>query len=172
VSNQVGSTVIFSAISVLTPSVRGSARPIRPVIWINADRLRAPYGSSGLVEGARLGGPNRTCFQLRYDLGRPFSTLHQGRDIMRMNLVVAATAILCGGVPGAHAAGSTMYGSVGSEHLLHQMDANQNGTVSKREFLQYIGQKFERLDTNRNGRLERHELRPLVGGGWDHTPHR
>jgi EF hand len=86
---------------------------------------------------------------------------------MRISLAAtaAAVAILCGGLSGAHAAGSTMYGSASPEHLLRQMDTNQNGTVSKHEFLQYIGQKFERLDANRNGRLERHELKPLLG--WD-----
>jgi Ca2+-binding EF-hand superfamily protein len=59
----------------------------------------------------------------------------------------------------------TMYGSVGgSDRLLRQMDTNMNGTVSKHEFLRFVGQNFEHLDTNRNGRLERHELRALVGG--------
>ena len=91
---------------------------------------------------------------------------------MRVKLRATATtiAILCGGLPGAQAAGSTMHGSaIGADRLLRQMDTNMNGTVSKREFLQFVGQKFERLDTNRNGKLERHELKSLAGGRW-HLP--
>jgi len=91
---------------------------------------------------------------------------------MRLNLVVAAAAIavliaiLHAGPPGAHAAGSTMYGSGASERLLRQMDTDKNGTVSRHEFLQFVSRKFEALDTNRNGRLERNELRPLAGSTW------
>jgi hypothetical protein len=48
--------------------------------------------------------------------------------------------------------------------LLRQMDTNRNGTVSKREFLQFMSRKFNRLDTNRNGKLERSELGPLIRG--------
>jgi len=74
---------------------------------------------------------------------------------------------------GAKAAGSTISGTdAKSGRLLRQMDRDMSGTVSKDEFLQFMGRTFHRLDTNRNGKLERNELLPLIGGRWDriHAP--
>jgi hypothetical protein len=95
---------------------------------------------------------------------------------MRVNLVATAAAIavliavLHAGPPGAHAAGSTMYGSgAAAEHLLREMDTDKNGTVSRHEFAQFVSRTFEGLDTNHNGRLERNELRPLAGSRWSRT---
>jgi hypothetical protein len=84
-------------------------------------------------------------------------------------IAAGAIAVLFAGPLGAQAAGSTMYGSstANSGQFLRQMDTDRNGTVSKHEFLQFMGRKFERLDTNRNGKLERSELRSLVGKRWD-----
>ena len=47
------------------------------------------------------------------------------------------------------------------QKLLHQMDTDKNGTVTKDEFLQFMSQTFDRLDANKSGRLEREELRRL-----------
>lgn len=45
------------------------------------------------------------------------------------------------------------------KELLRLMDKDQNGSVSKDEFLQFMSQTFDRLDVNRSGQLERNELR-------------
>jgi len=66
--------------------------------------------------------------------------------------------------PGAQAAGSQSSHWSQSGSLLRQMDTDRNGTVSKREFLQFMRRKFYRLDTNHNGKLERNELRRLTRG--------
>ena len=51
--------------------------------------------------------------------------------------------------------------------LLRMMDKDKNGTVSKEEFLQYMGQTFDALDINQNQQLEASELRPLASGAWN-----
>ena len=50
--------------------------------------------------------------------------------------------------------------------LVRMMDKDQNGVVSKDEFLQYMGQAFDRLDVNRSGQLEPAEVRPLASSNW------
>ena len=50
--------------------------------------------------------------------------------------------------------------------LVRMMDRDQNGVVSKDEFLQYMGQVFDRLDVNRSGQLESAEVRPLTSSTW------
>ena len=50
--------------------------------------------------------------------------------------------------------------------LVRLMDKDQNGVVSKEEFLQYMGQVFDRLDVNRSGQLEANEVRPLAASNW------
>jgi hypothetical protein len=46
--------------------------------------------------------------------------------------------------------------------LLHMMDKDQNGVVSKDEFIQFMSEEFDRLDVNKSSTLEPNELRPLV----------
>jgi hypothetical protein len=84
---------------------------------------------------------------------------------MRRNILAAATAVavLVAGLLGVHAAGSTMYGP---SHLLQQMDADMNGTVSKSEYLRFMSRAFQHLDANHNGKLEPAELRPLGSARW------
>jgi Ca2+-binding EF-hand superfamily protein len=50
--------------------------------------------------------------------------------------------------------------------LVRMMDRDQNGTVSRDEFLQYMGQVFDRLDVDRSGQLEAAEVRPLSASTW------
>ena len=50
--------------------------------------------------------------------------------------------------------------------LVRLMDRDQNGVVSGDEFLQYMGEVFDRLDVNANRQLEPEELRPLASGNW------
>jgi Ca2+-binding EF-hand superfamily protein len=53
--------------------------------------------------------------------------------------------------------------------LIRLMDRDQNSAVSKEEFLQFMGQTFDRLDVNRSGELEPHELYPAVVCGGRST---
>jgi Ca2+-binding EF-hand superfamily protein len=50
--------------------------------------------------------------------------------------------------------------------LLRMMDKDQNGSVSKEEFLQFMGREFDRLDTDKSGSLEPKELRPIRNPSW------
>jgi hypothetical protein len=42
--------------------------------------------------------------------------------------------------------------------LLRLLDKDENGVVSKDEFLQFLGQTFDRLDVNKSGTLEHREV--------------
>jgi hypothetical protein len=46
--------------------------------------------------------------------------------------------------------------------LVRMMDKDRNGVVSKDEFMQFMGQTFDRLDVNKSGTLEPRELQPLT----------
>ena len=54
-----------------------------------------------------------------------------------------------------------------ARRLLRAVDKDMNGTVSRDEFLQFMGRTFDRLDTNHSGGLEARELRALMGHSWD-----
>jgi len=54
-----------------------------------------------------------------------------------------------------------------ARRLLRVVDKDMNGTVSRDEFLQFMGRAFDRLDTNRNGQLEANELRAIMSNSWD-----
>jgi Ca2+-binding EF-hand superfamily protein len=54
-----------------------------------------------------------------------------------------------------------------ARRLLRVIDKDMNGTVSRDEFLQFMGRTFDRLDINRSGELEARELRALMGNSWD-----
>ena len=52
------------------------------------------------------------------------------------------------------------------KQLVRMMDKDMNGVVSKDEFMEFMGQTFDRLDINKSGTLEPRELLPLtVPGG-------
>jgi len=53
--------------------------------------------------------------------------------------------------------------------LLREMDKDMNGTVSKDEFLQFMGQMFDRFDVNRSNQLEPTELRGVAFGAGKRT---
>ncbi len=42
--------------------------------------------------------------------------------------------------------------------LLRLMDTDQNGKVSKAEFMQFMSSEFDRLDVNHDGELDPNEL--------------
>jgi hypothetical protein len=52
------------------------------------------------------------------------------------------------------------------DQLMHMMDKDLNGTVSKQEFMDFMSQTFDRLDINRSGQLERNELRSMTNRSW------
>jgi Ca2+-binding EF-hand superfamily protein len=54
-----------------------------------------------------------------------------------------------------------------ARRLLRVVDQDMNGTVSRNEFLQLMGQVFDHLDTNRSGQLEANELRAIMHNSWD-----
>jgi len=54
-----------------------------------------------------------------------------------------------------------------ARRLLRVVDKDTNGTVSRDEFLQFMGRTFDRLDVNRNGQLEANELRAIMNNSWD-----
>ena len=57
------------------------------------------------------------------------------------------------------------------EQLIRLMDKDKNGQVSKEEFLQFMGEEFDRIDPDKSGALTRAELSQsvIVGGNPKHT---
>jgi hypothetical protein len=49
-------------------------------------------------------------------------------------------------------------GEFEAKKLLILMDADKSGTVSKKEFMDFMGAEFDRLDTNHDGLLDVKEL--------------
>jgi EF hand len=50
--------------------------------------------------------------------------------------------------------------------LVRMMDKDQNGVVSKQEFMDFMSQTFDHLDINASGQLEPSELRALTSSRW------
>ncbi|HXW13959.1 MAG TPA: EF-hand domain-containing protein [Terriglobia bacterium] len=48
-----------------------------------------------------------------------------------------------------------------TKKLLSLMDTDQNGKVSKQEFMNFMSKEFDRLDTNHDGQLDVNELAKL-----------
>ncbi|HTV32517.1 MAG TPA: hypothetical protein VME69_05360 [Methylocella sp.] len=62
-----------------------------------------------------------------------------------------------------------------TKQLLRLMDVDQNGKVSKQEFMQFMEAEFDRLDVDRSGELTVGELSktrlyysPMYPGGTEH----
>jgi len=51
-------------------------------------------------------------------------------------------------------------------NLVRMMDADQNGVVSKEEFMNFMSQTFDRLDVNKSGTLEPSEMRDMTAPTW------
>lgn len=56
------------------------------------------------------------------------------------------------------------------EQLIRLIDKDRSGQVSKEEFLQFMGEEFDRIDADKSGTLTRTELSQsvIVGGGRKH----
>jgi Ca2+-binding EF-hand superfamily protein len=52
------------------------------------------------------------------------------------------------------------------QNLVKMMDADQNGAISKEEFMNFMSQTFDRLDTNKSGSLEPNEMRSMTTPTW------
>ena len=79
-------------------------------------------------------------------------------------IALIATSFVVGTVSTAALAVSKRTASMADRDvrkLVRMMDSDGNGVVSKDEFLQYMGQAFDRLDVNKSGALEPEELRHL-----------
>jgi hypothetical protein len=53
-----------------------------------------------------------------------------------------------------------------ARQLIRMMDKDRNDVVSKDEFMQFMGDTFDRLDVNKRGTLEHREARPLTTRNW------
>ena len=50
--------------------------------------------------------------------------------------------------------------------LVRMMDKDQNGVVSKQEFMDFMSQTFDALDINASGQLEPSEVSALTSSRW------
>src|ERR1700678_4181323 len=82
-------------------------------------------------------------------------------SIMRNVVALIGMALVVGAMPAAAVALSkrtTTAANADVRQLVRMMDTDKNGTVSKDEFMQFMAQKFDRLDLDKSGRLESNEL--------------
>jgi hypothetical protein len=77
-------------------------------------------------------------------------------------LIVAALAVTVSG-SAAYGAGPPTggLGDTQVKELLLLMDRDQNGKVSRREFMSFMTAEFDRLDINKDGELDVNELENL-----------
>jgi len=78
-------------------------------------------------------------------------------------VLIAASAVIGATSTAALAASKT---DRDVKTLIQMMDKDKNGAVSKEEFLQFMGQEFDRLDTNKSGALEPKEMRAIRNPSW------
>jgi Ca2+-binding EF-hand superfamily protein len=69
-----------------------------------------------------------------------------------------AAATLGGAALAADSDQNLAAGETQAKQLLLLMDKDQNGKVSKREFMNFMAAEFARLDTNKDGELDVSEL--------------
>jgi len=89
--------------------------------------------------------------------------------LARKLIALVGTSLIVGSVSTAAFAVSKHTAGVARtdvRQLLRLMDRDQNGAVSKDEFMQFMSQTFDRLDVNRSGQLEPSELRTLTVPNW------
>lgn len=83
----------------------------------------------------------------------------------RRTIALIATSLLVSTVSTAALAVSKRTASTADRDvrtLVRMMDNDMNGVVTKDEFMQFMGQTFDRLDVNKSGTLEPRELHPLT----------
>lgn len=90
--------------------------------------------------------------------------------------IFLSLAAAAAGVTSSYAASGRTW-AVGEKRvaeLLHLMDQDKNGQVSKDEFMAFMSAEFDRLDRDRSGTLTPDELSrlPYATGGAHANPHR
>jgi len=91
--------------------------------------------------------------------------------IERRRLISAAWVFALAGSLAAKTNGKQTAADDEVKRLLLMMDTDQNGKVSKKEFISFMDAEFDRLDTDKSGELDLQELTKMdvrVHGG----PHR
>jgi Ca2+-binding EF-hand superfamily protein len=81
----------------------------------------------------------------------------------RKAIVLIATSFVVGTISTAALAASA---DKEVKTLIQMMDKDKNGTVSKDEFMQFMGREFDRLDADKSGTLEPKEMRPIRNPSW------
>jgi len=81
----------------------------------------------------------------------------------RKAIVLIATSFVVGTIStSAFAASADRH----TKTLMQMMDKDKSGSVSKDEFLQFMGREFDRLDRDKSGTLEHRELRAIRNPNW------
>jgi Ca2+-binding EF-hand superfamily protein len=74
-------------------------------------------------------------------------------------IALMAVSLVALSVPASAFSENTLTkGERDARHLMHLMDRDRNGQVSKAEFMQFMEQEFDRLDRDRNGQLNSDEF--------------
>jgi len=89
--------------------------------------------------------------------------LRPSSGIIPIIAVIAAVSVAHAQPTGTSAADAD------TERLLQLMDKNQNGKVSRREFMDFMNAEFNRLDVNKDGQLDPKELEALRVAPSKHT---
>ena len=99
--------------------------------------------------------------------------------MLKVSKVVLALALLAGAIASTSVlASSRRTWSAGARYvadLVRMMDRDQNGRVSKEEFMAFMSAEFDRLDVDRSGELTVGELSRssiIRPSGGHVTPHR
>jgi len=87
----------------------------------------------------------------------------------RKAIALIATSFVIGTISSQALAASKQTAATAEKdvrQLMRMMDKDMNGVVSKDEFMQFMGQTFDRLDVNKSGTLEPRELRQMTRPNW------
>ena len=85
-------------------------------------------------------------------------------------ITLAGVSLLVGSLSTAAMAQSRSTRAVASRdvnQLVRLMDKDQNGTVSKQEFLDFMSQTYDQLDINKTGEIGPREVGQLRAWDWD-----
>ena len=86
--------------------------------------------------------------------------------------VVLASATVTGTAKAADSDASIAAGEAETKQLLRLMDKDQNGKVSKEEFIKFMETEFDRLDTSKDGELDVAELLKMRTQSYGGSSHR